>query len=974
MCLLVCVASLELRAEPIEELVLPDAGDLSPGRMRELLGLSEGAQFSEAEADKGLKRLANTGRFQALALNYDEKIGRLVLELRLFDVLERVEVSFSKNNLSEELLTLLRADIREVSGLSRGDQISLDQMNEIRERILRRLRLRGFPDALLVLALEEGEDESQKRLLVSVDSKDQQMVSSLEFQGFRASDLTSLRELLERSEYTLPYLAKLDVPAEILDRPEEYLISQVKKLRDADDGRPVKYNIEFPYDQVLVSQALGDWGQRMRKAGFFDFKIETKLIESNSKKHLQVSLDRGLRYNVQFRGNVNFWERYLREKVLDRPMRLSLPFSETDAHTVIRNMYLVQGFRDIEIDLQRESLGSERRLTFYIKEGPRYFLGNIMWDGVSSSEKDILNEIVQRWREEFSSPFHHVYYDERSVKAQLPRLLEMVRSEGYLQARFLGSRSLAKRRGNRIPVEIPIQLGPRFRLRDIVVEGRHPLDEDTLDEIVDMQPGDLASSDGITRIATRLKGAIQQRSHLFVSVPERLDEIVSFSDTSDEVDLRYTIEGGPRIKVGQIVVDGLRKTKEEVVLREFRREDMETGEPWKPESLDAIDQRLQAYGLFGNLRMQMVNGRMLERAEESADGIEVQERDLKITLNERPGGAIEFGPGYRTDLGVVAFGEYNYRNLDGMNRSVVVRAQISRKLENYQFPEQRFSFSYLEPYLLDIPLSFRFSTAYEKRDQYIYDKFNQAQDGSFKLDEISTSFTVGKEFSRHIALRHNLYSLSKPRIFDLLGQGGKDSQKYRIATMGPTLTFDFRDNIFNPSSGVLLSSAIEYASPDLGSSDTVNYLLSKSDLSVYFPLRKDFMLATSLSYAYMRTLEDAQTLPVDRRLTLGGRNTIRSLEEKKLNFFDQTQVQVMGSYLYRMEIRQNLFEGIGLAYFFDSGRVDAQGLDGEGWREAVGVSLRYMTPVGPLALDFAFNGDQKQGEDFSRILFSVGVF
>jgi outer membrane protein insertion porin family len=861
-----------------------------------------------------------------------------------------------------------------VTGISRGDQVYLDQMHEVRERILRRLSARGLKDASVVLALEQTKEVFQRKLLVSVDPGDQSLFKKVVLKGFLSRDLSVFRDLLERTEYVRAFTEKMDVSSDLVDRPEEYLLSHIRRLRDADNGQPVEYVIEFPNDQILLSEALNDWGQRMRRAGYFDFKIETKSVEESAGPTLYIDLFRGLRYNIQFRGNINFWERSLREKVLDRPMRLNLPFSESEALAIIRGMYLSEGFKDIEIDIQKESFKDERRLTFVIREGRRHFLGGISWDGVSENEKRVLDDIVRRWRGELSSPFHHIYYDERKIKSQLPQLLDMIRSEGYLQARFLGLRIQAREAGNRVPIEIPVQLGPRFVLRNIVVAGQHPLSKEIIDQVVNMQPGDLARADRILKMASDLKKEMHRRSYIFASVTERLDEIVTYSDVSDEVDLSYTVEAGPRVKVGQIVVDGLRKTREEVILREFRRQDMESGDDWKPESLEQIEQRLQSYGLFGNLRFEMLNGRILERAEDNVNGVEVQERDLKVSLTERPGGAIEFGPGYRTGLGLVAFGEYNYRNLSGMNRSVVLRAQVSRKIENYQFPERKFSFSFLEPYVLGIPFSFRFSAAYEKRDQYIYDNLNKALDGSFKAEEVSTSFILGKDFGKHVSLRHNLYSFSRPRIFDLLGQGGSETQKYRIATMGPTLTFDYRDNIFNPSQGLLFSSSIEYASPDLGSSSTVSYVLIKSEFSFYLPLRKDFVFANSLSYSHMRTLDNVESLPLDRRLTLGGRSSIRSLEEKKLNFFDESATKLMSSYLLRSEIRQHLFSGLGLAYFFDMGRVDARGSAGEGWREAVGVGMRYLTPVGPLSLDFAFNTDQRPNEDFSRILFSVGVF
>lgn len=963
-----------VRASTIVESRISEVPDFNRDRIEELMGLKVGDQFTELEADKGLKRLSDTGRFQSVKLEFDMNLGFLYLSLVPLDTLESLEVNFTDTNLSTDLTNLLSRDLNEVVGFSRGDQISLSQLSEVKERILRKLKQRGFSKASAVLVLEESETEFRKNLILSIKLEEQDMISGLIFKGFSARDLKELRSVMETSEYVKSYFSKMDVPNDLLDRPENYLIEQIKREREANQGLPVTYELMFPFDQLLLNQSTGEWLQRIKKQGYFDASIESKLITTKGSSFFSIELVMGPRYNIQFKGNVNFWERDLRIKVLDRTMRVGLAFNENEALTLLKEMYYTDGFKDVEINLIRENIKNERRIVFEIKEGSRFYLGQVFWDGLSKEEQVILDEIVNKWRNQFSSPLHHIYFNEKLIKSQLPNLLELIKSRGYLQARFLGLRIKPVINSSQVPIEIPIQIGPRFTIRQILVEGFHSLDESKLNEIVNLEPGDIADSFKILELSKIIKSNIRNKSYLFVTVSEQLEEIITYSDSSDEVDVRYLVNSGPRIQLGQIVVEGLRKTKEKVILREFKREKMESGELWNPNTVEEIDQRLQSYGLFGNLRLQMVGGKIIERSEESSDGVELQERDLRISLVERPGGAIEFGPGYRTDLGIVGFGEFVYRNLGGKNRSVVLRSQISRKLENFQFFEQKYLFSYLEPYLFDLPLSLRFSTSYEKRDQYSYDKFNLPEEQSFNIEEVSASFVLGKDFNKNISLRHILYSISKPRNFDLKGQEKGGTLVYRIATMGPTLIFDYRDNIFNPKNGFLFSTSLEYAAPDLGSSDFVNFVLSKNDYSFYKQLSSSIVFALSFGYSRMENIDKDANLPLDRRLTLGGRTSIRSLTEKKVNFIDRDQVDMMNSYLMKLEMRQDLFSGLGFAYFFDMGRVDAKGYRGEGWREAIGVGMRYMTPVGPLSLDFAFNADPKFGEDLSRILFSVGVF
>ena len=959
-------------ASVVKEVVLSDGGELSEERVADLLGVKLGQEVTESQLEEGLRRLSNTGRFQALQVRYDPVKGRVVLEMKLYDVLEDVEFRAPGEDLPLPLFTLVSRDVSDVTALSRGDQISLDQVAEVRERVGQRLRDRGFKEVQVVIALEAGEVLAQKRLLVSARLGPQTTVSQVEFEGFRGADLQEMRELLEETEYIEPYLKNLDVPADVVDKPEDYLLKQFNRLRSADSGKPITYDLSFPLDWVLINATLSEWGQRMRSHGYFDFRLQAGVLEGPKGPKLLVKLERGPRYNIQFVGNVNFWERRLRERVLDRPMRLGLPLNLSEAQAQIRGLYLAEGFKDVRIEFRTQDLPTERRIEFRVAEGQRAFLGEILWEGLSPREIEILKEIELEWKLRLSSPLHHTYFDERALRAQLPQLLAMIQDEGFLQARLLGFKTVPGSRDDRVDLEVPIQLGPRFVMRNVQVEGQHPLTEDRLDEIVDLRPGEVARANKIVSVAQALTREVQDQGFLSPVISSQLGDIVSYSDTTDEVDVNFTVDMGPQVRVGQIVVEGLRKTKERVVLREFDREHMNSNELWVPSKLEEIDQRLLSYGLFGNLRIQGSGDRVVKQASETENGVEVQERDMRVSVTERPGGAIEFGPGYRTDLGVVFFGEYNYRNLGGMNRSVVLRGQVSHKISNFQFYEQKYSLNYLEPYIFNQALSFRFGTAYETNDFIRYDSDNVAVDG-FNREAVSVSFGLGKEFNRHISLSHNLYSLSSPKIFDLQGINVDSLQFYRIGTMGPSLTFDYRDNIFNPTTGSVFTTSLEYSSPRIGSTDSVHYFLNKNEFGNYQLLRRGFVLATSLAFAHMNTLGGVPSLPVDRRLVLGGRTSIRSLQERALSYND-AGVKVLNSYLLKTELRQDLFEGLGFAYFFDMGRVDSRGFESAGWREAIGVGLRYLTAVGPLSLDFAFNADKRDNEDFNRILFSVGVF
>ena len=76
-----------------------------------------------------------------------------------------------------------------------------------------------------------------------------------------------------------------------------------------------------------------------------------------------------------------------------------------------------------------------------------------------------------------------------------------------------------------------------------------------------------------------------------------------------------------------------------------------------------------------------------------------------------------------------------------------------------------------------------------------------------------------------------------------------------------------------------------------------------------------------------------------------------------------------------VELRVPLLYGFIVAFFMDTGSVwlnDQPGYDFD-LRESAGVGLRYVTPVGPVAVDYGYKLDRKDGESPSKWNFTIGA-
>ncbi len=937
-------------------------------RVDDLLDLPKGREFSQSEVVKGLSRVAATGVYKRVEATFDTKDGKLVISIEPLDQVTGIEILIS-DDIKRDYQKQIEDDLREALPVRIGANIQVDSIPTIRARLLARMKERGYPDPSLVVALQDGKGNFQKTLLISVNPGNREYLDGFELGNFTARDLRVLKDELSEFSGFESIFPELRVKDSIADYPEEYLLKNFRFNQKVKKTPEIRSMARFPLDWVSLNQALANWSAQARSAGYYELRYAVDVVQRDDKRLLKIELNSGPRYRVQIQGNVFFWERDLRGQILDKTLRLGVPLNLQEAQNQLLLRYRQAGFADVKVDYEAVQSGDGvLTINLVVDEGRRYFLSEVLWDGLSTDEILLVRPLVDRWRSELA-PASRLYYSEDAVTQWIEQLSGILKENGFLSLRVLGHRAIRRKDSPAIDLELSAQIGARYKIRDVIVSGRPLLPSTEIRKAILLKRGDWANLEKILRSGERIKSFHEERGFVNCEVSRRPEEIIRFSDMSDEVDLNYTVDPGPEVRLGKVIVEGLERTQEVVVLREFETHGMKKASVWNPKAAQETEGSLLGLGIFSSIKREPVGGRLLNRAEDSGSPVDSIERDLKVTVYERPAGALEFGPGFRTDLGIAAFSEFNYRNLWGMNRSLFIRAQISRKINEaqYLFPEQKYSISYLEPYFWQQPLRFRITSKYSKEDKRTFD--SSGPEGGFAQREFSIKFLLEKDFGI-FRLSQGLYSLDFPEVFNIVKSKGV-ARRYRIASIDTFLSSDTRDNLFNPTRGHYWSGNIEYAAPAIGSGDDVHYYLASTQISGYFTPIRQVTFAGWLSASHIQSVGSVDSIPESKRLFVGGRGSVRSLPEKGLRY-DQAVVGRQNVVEGKIEYRQAFLADLGVAFFLDGGQIWAKDYRSLGFRRGIGSGLRYQTPVGPLSLDLAINLDRKAGEDGSRILFSVG--
>jgi outer membrane protein insertion porin family len=222
------------------------------------------------------------------------------------------------------------------------------------------------------------------------------------------------------------------------------------------------------------------------------------------------------------------------------------------------------------------------------------------------------------------------------------------------------------------------------------------------------------------------------------------------------------------------------------------------------------------------------------------------------------------------------------------------------------------------------------------------------------------------------------YELSRDQVTNVAPGAVLSPEDQGYATVGAVralTVLDFRDDPFNPKKGSLLSGSAELAALPFGSE--VDFYKFSGQSSFYFTLLRRSTIVLSGRAGIARAFGRTQEVPIQKRFFLGGRTTVRGFKEDSLGAKAEDGTPTGGDMMVNLntELRVPLRSGFIGAVFVDMGSVwfASDPVNGFDLRYTSGLGLRYITPVGPIGLDYAWKLDRRDGEAAAEWHFTIGA-
>lgn len=664
----------------------------------------------------------------------------------------------------------------------------------------------------------------------------------------------------------------------------------------------------------------------------------------------------------------------------------------------LRRAYLEKGFPNIQIDTKIVSPEATylKRVYFTINEGARVKVKAIEIQGRTSRVPKYYQDFILN---NSSDLVASGYYNRQALENGFKNLVTELRNQGFLLARILSSRVEYSDARNEVTVFLLLEEGPQTQIRGLDFVGNKFFSSFELAQVTGLETNTPLKLNNFEDSLERLKTFYRKQGFLEMKLLNEGEDLIKYNDKGTQARIGFQIYEGPRIRVHAIVVEGNQITHTRVILKEA---DFALGEVLTPQKLDDATVRLNKMGLFSRADI-----RTLE------EGTNISERTLVISVSERDPGVVRIGGGVTNErnLTLRGFTGASYNNLWGTARAISGRAEIRSNVAEVRYPENEINAGYLEPFIFNTRTRGRVNLT---RAEYVYD-YEALPD---RFTEITiknrVDFLAERDLTQHEKFTYKIWSLESRKDFERYGRCLPNSDKpgdtfapnsrcgsntMQVATTGPQIDFDYRDNPFLPSKGSFTRVSLDYSNPNLGSSKGVEFIKTDATFTYFQRLGSPrWVWANSVRGGYLSNLsrQDDSGVPSDYSFVLGGIYTIRGFDIASPNervpkdgdagfHLGQTNTKLIrfdsNYYLLKSEVRFPLYGNFGGVLFYDGGAVHITNYNfSRAYRDAVGFGFRYNTPVGPVALDFAFkiNPDPAEfGQDAQspfKFIFSIGTF
>lgn len=579
---------------------------------------------------------------------------------------------------------------------------------------------------------------------------------------------------------------------------------------------------------------------------------------------------------------------------------------------------------------------------------------NIVGNKVFTDEE--LIKLFQLKKSHFTSFFKN---DDKYAREKLAGDLETLRSwyldRGYINFTINSNQVTLSADKKNVFIDVSVTEGDKYTFDEAKILGDLPVDEKELQKLVLIKPGSTYSQQLVTASAKLINHRLGAEGYLFAEV----NPIPDIDDDKKTVKLSFFVNPARQTYVRRINFKGNAKTDDHVLRREMRQFE---GTLASSDKLDLSKLRLQRLGFFKDVTIET------PKVPNTADQV-----DVNVSVEEQPSGTLTASLGYSQGAGMIFSLGVSQNNFLGTGDKVAINLNRSDTSDSYNL-------SFLDPYFTLDGISRGYNLYYKKT------KFDNLNVSRYVTDSkganLSFGYPIDENKSISLALGVDQTDITTGTLASELVRNFVNEHGRTINTYTGSVSWNY--NTLNrgvfADRGASQRIGIDFALPV----SDVSYMKLSYSGQLYLPLDDNFTvrLRTDLGYG--------DNLPFYKNFFAGGYGSVRGYRDNTLGprspaYANDPDPEVVGGNILvensaelivptpfarnNRQLRTVLFVDSGMVYY---GSNQPYNFDLSNLRYSAGVSLAWLTAIGPLSFSISRPIHKQVGDETQAFQFTIG--
>ncbi len=598
----------------------------------------------------------------------------------------------------------------------------------------------------------------------------------------------------------------------------------------------------------------------------------------------------------------------------------------------IKGFYLSQGYFNTQVYVKKEFLSPfQIKLSLKVYEGDKIAIRRVNFYGAKFSKSKLLNEIENEEKTPFSFlPFfnsgelnlYQLFQDKQKLQDYYLNL-------GYIDAKVSDPLAKINFDSNFADIDYKIKEGNRYIVSDVKIN--YPKNIKVKSYEFNLKKGKYFNVSALRKDINAIKELFANEGYAFCKV---YPQIIKHKN---QVEVIYQVEPGNIYYIRNVIIEGNSKTLDRVVRRDVY---LAPGDKFSLRDLKDSKNTLQRRGYF-------------ERVDIQKRRVGNHQLDLIVKVKEGLTGSLRGGISYGSYSGLGVNLAISEKNIFGSGQRLKFSVDYTNKSSTYLF-------SLYNPRVLD---SRYYSDISIYKSSFVGVSYTTKKRG-FKVG-------AGRSLTRFLSLGFS-YELSKIALSNYSSTLDVRDKTLKSA-LTTSLNYDDTDRYFFPTKGKKAGVSLEFA----GIGGDEKYLKLTSSFKYFYPLiDKVYKTYAVLKYRVIAgAISNRGYLPLDEKFYLGGVGSVRGFSYYTISPTDKNDNYIGGKYEFitgpEISTPLSIKNRLWMSGFLDYGVVGENSLNIS--RASYGVSIDWITPVGPLKFVWAWPIKYKKGDDLRRFEFTIGT-